>query len=183
MNFFDDHIEKVLLTKQEISDKVKELGALISKDYKDSGRELIVVCILRGSLIFAADLIRQINRKAVLDTMVVSSYGETTRSSGVVKINKDLEEDIAGKDVLIVEDIVDTGLTLSYLKKYLLARDPASVKVCTFLDKPERREIDVDIDYCGFAVPNEFVVGYGLDFGQFYRNYPEVVVLKPAAYE
>ena len=182
MDFFDDHIERVLLNEEDIRNKVAELGAAITEDYRGSDRELVVVCILRGSLVFAADLMRAINVPTVLDTMVVSSYGAATKSSGVVKINKDLEEDITGKDVLVVEDIVDTGLTLGYLKKYLTAREPASVRVCTFLDKPERREIDVEIDYRGFEVPDEFVVGYGLDFDQLYRNYPQVVVLKPEAY-
>lgn len=183
MDFFDDKILKVLLDEKQIQSKVKEMGELLTKEYADPKRELIMVCVLRGSLVFASDLIRQINRQVLLDTIVVSSYGETTRSSGVVKINKDLEQDIAGKDVLIVEDIVDTGLTIGYLKKYLAARDPHSVKVCTFLDKPERRVIDVDIEYKGFEVPNEFVVGYGLDYNQLYRNYPKVAVLKPEAYE
>ena len=183
MNYFDDKIKEVLLSEEEIKAKVKELGEKITADYKDSGRELIVVSILRGSLVFAADLIRETNMPITLDTMVVSSYGAATRSSGVVKINKDLEEDIVDKDVLIVEDIVDTGLTLAYLKKNLESRDPHSVKVCSFLEKPDRKEVDVDIDYLGFSIPDEFVVGYGLDFGQSFRNYPGVASLKPEAYE
>ena len=182
MNYFDDKIKDVLISEEEIRSKVKELGAQITRDYEGSGKDLIVVCILRGSLVFAADLVRELDLPAILDTMVVSSYGAATKSSGVVRINKDLEEDIADKDVLIVEDIVDTGLTLYFLKKNLLARNPASVKVCTFLEKPARKEVAVDVDYCGFSIPDEFVVGYGLDFGQKYRNYPGVVSLKPEAY-
>jgi hypoxanthine phosphoribosyltransferase len=182
MNYFDEQIKEVLISEEQIKDKVKEMGARITADYKDSGRELIVVSILRGSLIFAADLIRETNMPITLDTMVVSSYGEATKSSGVVKINKDLEEDIVGKDVLIVEDIVDTGLTLAYLKKNLMARAPHSVKVCTFLEKPDRKEVEVEVEYCGFSIPDEFVVGYGLDFSQKYRNYPGVASLKPETY-
>lgn len=182
MDYFDDKIKDVLLTEDEIKIKVKEMGKQITADYKDSGRELIVVSILRGSLIFAADLIRELNISTTLDTMVVSSYGAATKSSGVVKINKDLEEDIIDKDVLIVEDIVDTGLTLAYLKKTLMARSPHSVKVCTFLEKPDRKEVEVEVEYSGFSIPDEFVVGYGLDFDQKYRNYPGVASLKPDAY-
>lgn len=181
MRYFEDKLQEVLLTEEQIRQKVAELGAQITKDYE--GKELVIVGILRGSLVFAADLMRQIDLPLVLDTMVVASYGMSTKSSGIVKINKDLETDISGKHVLIVEDIVDTGLTLNYLLKNLESREAASVKICTFLDKPERREKDVDISYMGFAIPNEFVVGYGLDFNQQYRNYPAVAVLKPETYE
>ena len=181
MSYFEDKLREVLITEEQIREKVAELGAQITKDYE--GKELVIVSILRGSMVFAADLIRQLNLPLVLDTMVVASYGMSTKSSGIVKINKDLETDITGKHVLIVEDIVDTGLTLSYLLKNLESREAASVKVCTFLDKPERREKEVAVSYRGFEIPNEFVVGYGLDFNQHYRNYPEVAVLKPEAYE
>lgn len=183
MGIFDDRIQEVLFDEAAVAGKVRELGARITRDYAGRERGLVVVSILRGALVFTADLIRQIDLDLKLDTMVVSSYGQTTRSSGVVRINKDLEEDIAGCDVLLVEDIVDTGLTLSYLKNTLAARGPASIRTCVLLDKPDRREVELEIDYLGFTIPDAFVVGYGLDYSQEYRNYPGVAVLRAEVYE
>ncbi len=173
--------EKVLLTKAEIKSKVAELGRRISLDYE--GGELLVVGILKGSIIFLADLVRNITIPTYFDFIDVSSYGSSTESSGVVRILKDLECSIMGRHVLIVEDIVDTGLTLSYLIENLDSRYPASIKVCTLLDKPSRRVEPVDIDYNGFTIPDEFVVGYGLDFDERYRNLPYIMVLSPKVYQ
>ena len=180
MEHCSGNIEKILVSPEEIEKRVRELGQEITEAYQ--GKKLVIACILRGSLVFTADLIRHIDRPLILDTMVISSYGASAKSSGVVKINKDLETDIDGKHVLIVEDIVDTGLTINYLMKLLGARNPASVKVCSFLDKPSRREMEATIDFTGFVIPDEFVIGYGLDFIQEYRNYPAVAVLKPDVY-
>ncbi len=173
-------IKKVLITVDEINNKVKELGEQISKDYQN--KDLLVVGILKGSVVFLSDLVRNISQPLLIDFMDVSSYGASTHTSGVVRILKDLETDLVGKDVLIVEDIVDTGLTLSYLKENLLSRNPASLKICSFLDKPERRKADIMPDYCGFEIPDEFVVGYGLDFAEKYRNLPYIAVLKEEMY-
>lgn len=172
-----DHI---LYNRDQIEAKVKELGAQISADYQ--GQELLVVGILKGALIFMADLVRNINVPVSLDFMAVSSYGASTESSGAVRILKDLERSIEGKHVLIVEDIVDTGLTLKYLLENLKARKPASIKVCTLLNKPERRTADIIADYNGFVIPDEFVVGYGLDYAEKYREIPYIFVLKPEVY-
>ena len=176
-----EDMKSILISEEEIAKRVKELGKQLTEDYK--GKELLVVGILKGCMLFLSDLVRTIDLPLTLDFMVVSSYGATTKSSGVVRIVKDLEREIEGKDVLIVEDIVDTGLTLSYLVENFKARNPKSVKVCSLLDKPDRRKAQVDIQYIGFKIPDEFVVGYGLDYGENYRNLPFVCVLKPEVYE
>jgi hypoxanthine phosphoribosyltransferase len=175
----DTTIERVLFTETEIATRVADLGQQISRDY--AGRRLLVVGVLTGASVFLCDLIRQIKLPLAIDFMTVSSYGAATRSSGVVRILKDLEAPLAGKDVLLIEDIVDTGLTLSYLLDNLHARQPASLRSCSFLDKPERRLRPVSVDYIGFSIPNAFVVGYGLDYNQLYRNLPYVGVLRPLA--
>lgn len=176
-----DDIEKVLLSKEEISAKVKELADRITEDYEDSD-SLVVVCILKGASVFFADLIRKINRQVQIDFMSISSYGNSRSSSGVVQIRKDLDINIFGKDVLIIEDIMDSGQTLAYLTEMLSARDPSSLKICALLDKPERRVADIQPDYCGFEIPDEFVVGYGLDYSEKYRNLEYIGVLKPELY-
>ena len=173
-------LENILINETRIADKVKELGAQITQDY--TSRDLVVVGILKGALMFMADLIRHIKRPVLMDFAVVSSYGESTETSGAVRILKDLDQPIEGKHVLIVEDIIDTGLTMHYLVRNLEARKPASVKVCTLLDKPSRRKVDMKPDYCGFTIPDKFVVGYGLDYAEYYRNLPEVGVLKEEVY-
>lgn len=171
-----EQIGKVLIDEETIAKRVAEMGAEITRDYQE--KELVVICILRGGVIFMSDLVKQIKLPLYMDFMAVSSYGMSTKSSGVVRILKDLNEDIEGKDVLIVEDIVDTGLTLHYLVDYIKSRNPRSVKVCCFLDKPSRRKVDVEVDYVGFEIPDKFVVGYGLDYAQKYRNLPYVSVLE-----
>ncbi|HZK25579.1 MAG TPA: hypoxanthine phosphoribosyltransferase [Oscillospiraceae bacterium] len=168
-------VEKVLLSKEKIQQKIAELGAQISKDY--AGRELLLVCVLKGAVIFLADLMRQITVSVQIDFMAVSSYGAATESSGVVRILKDLDGSIENRHCLIVEDIIDTGLTLKYLKENLNSRQPASLKIVTLLDKPERRQVEIAPDYCGFQIPDEFVVGYGLDFDEQYRSLPDICVL------
>lgn len=173
-------LEQVLLSEEVIAKRVKELGEQISRDYR--GCELVVVGILKGALVFMADLIRHLSIPVIMDFAVVSSYGAATKTSGVVRILKDLDQPIEGKHVLIVEDIIDTGLTMHYLINNFKARKPLSVKVCTLLDKPSRREVDIVPDYCGFSIPDHFVVGYGLDYAEYYRNLPQVGVLKPEVY-
>ncbi len=173
-------IEKVLFSEEELEKRICELGKMITKDYE--GKELIVVGILKGSNIFTSDLVRKINIPLKIDFMVVSSYGNTTESTGVVRILKDLENSVENKHLLIVEDIVDSGLTLKYLKEMLLTRNPAGIKICTLLDKPARRKEYVNIDYLGFEVPDEFIVGYGIDYAEMYRNLPFVGVLKREVY-
>jgi hypoxanthine phosphoribosyltransferase len=175
-----NNIKEVLIPKSEIEAKLEELGARITEEYQ--GKELLMVCILRGASIFFADLVRKINLPLKIDFMSISSYGSGARSSGEVKINKDLDKSIEGKHVIVVEDIVDSGNTLSYLKEVLLARQPASLKICTLLDKPSRREVPLEADYVGFVVPNEFVIGYGLDYAELYRNLEEVCILDPKVY-
>ncbi|SMB99904.1 hypoxanthine phosphoribosyltransferase [Thermanaeromonas toyohensis ToBE] len=175
-----EDIAQVLVTGEQIKQRVKELGEAISRDYE--GKDLLVVGILKGAIIFLADLVREITIPITLDFMAVSSYGSGTSSSGVVRILKDLEVPVEDKHVLIVEDIVDTGLTLKYLLDNLRARQPLSLKCCTILDKPERRLVDVQIDYRGFCIPDYFVVGYGLDYNQKYRHLPDICVLKPEVY-
>ena len=178
----NDDIKNVLVSEEQLKAKVAELGAQISKDYK--GKNLVLVSILKGSVVFMADLMRAISILCNIDFMVVSSYGgSNTTTSGLVKIIKDLDGDLSGKDVLIVEDILDTGVTLSNLVPMLKMRNPSSVKICTILDKPSRRKADIAPDYEGFQVPDEFVVGYGLDYDEKYRNLPYVGVLKPEIYE
>ena len=174
-------IGEILLTEAEIQAKVAELGAQISDDY--AGRGLTLVSVLKGSLPFMADLMRAMTIPVRIDLMEVSSYGGTaTESSGLVRILKDLSASIAGEDVLIVEDIIDTGLTLNYLIRYLRGKAPASLRICTLLDKPARRLVEIPVDYTGFTIPDQFVVGYGLDYGELYRNLRYVGVLKPEVY-
>ncbi|HZJ78783.1 MAG TPA: hypoxanthine phosphoribosyltransferase [Clostridia bacterium] len=173
----NNDIETILVSTDEIDDIVKSLGQQITEDYKD--KNLLLVSILKGAVVFMADLIRAIDIPCRLDFMAVSSYGGGVKSSGVVKIVKDLDIELEGYDLLIVEDILDSGKTLSYLSEILLKRNPKSLKICTFLDKPERREANIKANYIGRKVPDEFVVGYGLDFDEKYRNLPYVGVLKP----
>jgi hypoxanthine phosphoribosyltransferase len=174
-------VDEILLTEAEIATKVAELGATIGTDY--AGRELTLVSVLKGSLPFMADLMRAIPIPVRIDLMEVSSYGGTsTESSGLVRILKDLSASIDGQDVLIVEDIIDTGLTLNYLVRYLRGKNPSSLRICTLLDKPARRLVEIPVDYIGFTIPDRFVVGYGLDYGEFYRNLRFVGVLRPEVY-
>lgn len=174
-------IESVLLDESVLANRIHELGEEISKDY--AGEEVMLVGILKGASVFMSDLIRQISVTAYIDYMVVSSYGNSAETSGVVRIIKDLEDNIEGKNIIIVEDIVDTGLTLAYLKHNLLSRNPKSIKICTLLDKPARREKEIDIDYKGFEVPDEFIIGYGIDYAEKYRNLPFIGILKRSVYE
>lgn len=175
-----DCIKNVLIDEETLQLKIKELGAQITKDYQ--GKELLVVCILKGAVMFVSDLIKRIDLPLEIDFMAISSYGSSTKSSGVVRILKDLNEEIKEKHILIVEDIIDSGLTLSYLIDNLKSREPASVAICTLLDKPDNRKTDIDISYTGFVVPDEFVVGYGLDYAEKYRNFPFIAVLKEEIY-
>jgi len=175
-----DGVERVLFSKEEIEDRVRFLGKEISRDYE--GKDLLLINILKGGVVFLANLMVSIDIHTSIDFMAISSYGPSTETTGAVKLIKDLEESIEGKDVLVVEDIIDTGLTLNYLMKNLKARQPASLKVCTLLDKAVRRLIDIPISYKGFDVPDVFVVGYGLDYDQKYRNLPYIGVLKQEVY-
>jgi hypoxanthine phosphoribosyltransferase len=177
----DDDIESTLISAEEIQVTIGELAARIDADY--AGRELLLVGVLKGALMVMADLARAITLPVQLDFMAVSSYGSGTRSSGVVRILKDLDKDITGKDVLVVEDIIDSGLTLSWLLRNLRSRGPASVEVLALLRKPDAAKVEVPVRYSGFNIPNEFVVGYGLDYGERYRNLPYVGTLKPAIYQ
>ena len=170
-----EHI-KVLLTEEEVDRKIQIIGEQISKDYE--GRQVHLICVLKGGSFFMCELAKRITVPVSLDFMSVSSYGSGTTSGGVVKIVKDLDESIQDKDVIVVEDIVDSGRTLSYLLEMLWARGPRSLRLCTLLDKPERRVVDVDVDYTGFQIPDEFVVGYGLDYDQRYRNLPYIGVVE-----
>jgi len=173
-------MEKILFSKADIDNKVHELGSLISNDY--DGQDLLVVGILKGAAVFMADLIRAMSIDVSIDFMALSSYGASSKSTGVVRILKDLDKSIEGRHVLIVEDIVDTGLTMSYLLKILKARNPASVSICTMLGKPSLRKVDVPVAYNGFTIPDQFVVGYGLDYNEKYRYLPEIYVLKEEIY-
>jgi hypoxanthine phosphoribosyltransferase len=176
-----DDIGEILLSEDQIAAKVTELGARISADY--AGRPVTLVSVLKGSLPFMADLMRAIDLPLRIDLMEVSSYGgNATESSGLVRILKDLSASIEHEDVLIVEDIIDTGLTLNYLVRYLRGKNPASLRICTLLDKPARRLVEIPVDYIGFEIPDQFVVGYGLDYGEVYRNLRFVGVLKPEVY-
>ncbi len=170
-----EHV-KVLLTEQEVDRRIQEIGEQISKDYE--GKQVHLVCVLKGGSFFMCELAKRITVPVSLDFMSVSSYGSDTKSSGVVKIVKDLDESIKDKDVIVVEDIVDSGRTLSYLLEMLRDRGPRSLSLCTLLDKPERRVIDVKVDYTGFEIPDEFVVGYGLDYDQRYRNLPYIGIVE-----
>jgi len=173
-------IERILFTEEELKTRVKELGAQITKDYQ--GKNLVVASVLRGSYIFMADLTRAIDLPISVDFMAVSSYGSGTVSSGQVEIKKDLSDSIEGKDLLIVEDILDSGNTLYYLMDVLRVRKPASIKICTLMDKPDRRTQPITAEYTGFTIPDAFVVGYGLDYDEKYRNLPYVGILKPSVY-
>lgn len=173
-------IERVLLSEKEIAARIREVAAEINRDY--AGRSLLLISVLRGSFIFMADLVRCLNISCTVDFMAVSSYGKKVTSSGAVQITKDLSDDIAGKDILVVEDILDSGNTLNYLLKTLSARNPRSIRLCTLLDKPSRRVKPVEVHYRGFVVPDEFVVGYGLDYAERYRNLPYIGILKPSVY-
>ena len=176
----EQDIERVLFTEEELKQRVKEIARRIDADY--AGKEPLLISVLRGSFVFMADLVREITLPCTVDFMAVSSYGGGTTSSGQVKIVKDLSESIEGRDVLVVEDILDSGNTLSYLLKLLEARHPASIRLCTLLDKPERRTKPVAVQYTGFTIPDEFVVGYGLDYDEKYRNLPYIGILKPRVY-
>lgn len=173
-------VEKILFSEEEIAKRINELGQIITEDYK--GTELIVVGILKGANIFMSDLVRKIQTKLEMDFMVVSSYGNSSKTSGVVRILKDLDLDVENKNVLIVEDIIDTGLTLTYLKEYLINRKAESVKICTLLNKTCRRQSEVPIDYVGYEVPDEFIIGYGIDYAEHYRNLPYIAALKREVY-
>ena len=181
MQSMHQDIDHILVSEEQLQAKVAELGARISADYE--GRDLLLVSILKGAVVFMADLMRAVTIPCGIDFMVVSSYGgANTSSTGLVKIIKDLDQDLSGKDVLIVEDILDTGITLSHLMPMLQMRRPRSLRLCTILSKPSRRKADIEPDYCGVEVPDEFVVGYGLDYDEKYRNLPYVGVLKPEVY-
>ncbi len=173
-------IQEVLFSEEQLARRVDEIAQQITRDYQ--GKEIVLISVLRGSFVFMADLVRRITLPCTVDFMAVSSYGSGTTSSGQVKIVKDLSEQIEGKDVLVVEDILDSGNTLSYLLKLLEARHPTSIRLCALLDKPERRTKPVAVQYCGFTIPDEFVVGYGLDYDEKYRNLPYIGILKPRVY-
>jgi hypoxanthine phosphoribosyltransferase len=176
-----EDLAEVLLSGESIEARVKELGKKLAEDYAEL--RPLLVCVLKGALIFVADLARAMDIPLEVDFMAVSSYGVSTKSSGVVRILKDLETSIEGRHILIVEDIIDTGLTLNYLVENLKSRKPASIKVCTLLDKPSRRRVQFKPDYCGFEIPDKFVIGYGLDYCEIYRNLSFIGVLKPEAYQ
>jgi hypoxanthine phosphoribosyltransferase len=175
---YQQGVSKILIDEDVLRRRVADLGDEISTDY--TGRDLLLVGVLKGAVFFMADLMRHLTIPCEVDFMAISSYGDSSDSSGVVRILKDLDINIAGRDVLVVEDIIDSGLTLSYLMRTLEARSPASLEICALLTKPARREIDVPVRYTGFEIPNEFVIGYGLDYAERYRNLPYVGVLDPA---
>jgi hypoxanthine phosphoribosyltransferase len=170
-------VGEVLVPSEEIGEKVREMGVRITEDYR--GEKLLLVGILRGAVVFLSDLMRHLELQCEIDFMEVSSYGTETASSGVVRILKDMQESVTGRHVLIVEDIIDTGLTLSYLRRFLLARKPISLEICALLSKPSRRQVDLDVKYVGFEVPDVFVVGYGIDYAGAYRNLPDIRALAP----
>ncbi len=180
MALLDKDIKDVLFDEATLRARIAKLGEDITRDY--AGRELMLISVLRGSYIFMADLTRHIDLPCTVDFMAISSYGSGTSSSGQVRIIKDLTDDVEGRDILVVEDILDSGNTLSYLLKLLKARKPASLSLCTLLDKPSRRVKEVDVKYVGFTIPDEFVVGYGLDYAEKYRNLPYIGILKPCVY-
>ena len=177
---YADLKDELLITRDQIAVRVKEMGAEITRDFE--GKDLTVICILKGAVTVFADMLRRIEIPCAIDFMAISSYGSSTKSSGVVRLLKDLDHDVLGRDVIIIEDIVDSGMTLSFLKENLLSRGAASLHIATLLDKPARREKPIKADYAGFVVPDEFVVGYGLDYAQQYRNMPYIGVLKPEVY-
>jgi hypoxanthine phosphoribosyltransferase len=174
-------IAEILIGAEELQAKVAELGQQISEDYR--GRDPLLICLLRGAVVFLSDLIRVIDIPLEMDFMAISSYGDSTESSGVVRLVMDLKSNITGRNVLIVEDIVDSGRTLAYILDNLQTRRPADIKVCALLSKPSRREVQVELDYLGFEIPDKFVVGYGLDYAENYRNLPFIGVLKPESYK
>jgi len=174
-------IKEVLLNEEVIKEKIKALGAQITEDYK--GKDLILLGILKGSVMFMSDLMKEINLPCKMDFMAVSSYGDATQSSGIVKIIKDLDFEIKDKHIIIIEDIIDTGITLKYLMKYLSARNPSSLEIVCLLNKPERRKEQLDVKYLGFDVPDHFLVGYGLDYAETYRNLPYIGILKESVYQ
>lgn len=176
-----EDIEKVLLTEEEIDKKIREIGGKISKDY--ANKDLMLIGVLKGSVVFMADLLKRITIPCTMDFMAVSSYGASTTTSGVVRILKDLDFEIQGKDILIVEDIIDSGVTLKYLVKYLKSRKPKSLEIACLLNKQERRKVDLSPKYIGFEVPDYFLVGYGLDFAEKYRNLPYIGILKEEVYK
>ena len=175
-----DDVQEVLLTQEQVAARVRELGEELAADYE--GRDPVFVSVLKGSIVFLADLIRATNLPVAVDLMELSSYGAGTETSGQVRILKDLSGSIEDRDVVVVEDIIDTGLTLNYLLRYLHDRHPASVRICCLLDKPARRLTEIEIDYRGFTIPDQFVVGYGLDYDEHYRNLPYIGVLRPSVY-
>lgn len=181
MYYGDSIIERVLIGEEELKNKVSELGKKISADYGDE--EILLITLLKGGVVFSVDLMRQITSPVAIDFMCVSSYGDASKTSGIVKVVKDLDISIKDKNVLIVEDIIDSGLTLKYVSELLKARCPKSLKICTILDKPSRRKADVNVDYVGFEIPDEFVVGYGLDYQQLDRNLPYIGIVKREVYE
>lgn len=176
----ENDIQEILFTTEQLDRRVSELAEQINRDY--AGEEILLISVLRGSFIFMADLVRKITRPCRVDFMSVSSYGKGTTSSGQVQITKDLSEDISGLHVIVVEDILDSGNTLSYLLRLLEQRHPASIRLCTLLDKPDRRKVEVKVHYRGFTIPDAFVVGYGLDYAELYRNLPYIGILKPEVY-
>lgn len=181
MRDLDADVDHIMIDQDQLQNRVQELARQIEADYADT-EDLLLICVLKGGYVFLSDLSRALQRPHELDFMGVSSYGAGTKSSGAVQIIMDLKQPIVGRNVLIVEDIVDSGRTLAYMRMNLLARAPASLRICSLLNKPSRREVDVPIDYNGFDIPDEFVVGYGLDFGEIYRNLPYIAVLKPAVF-
>jgi hypoxanthine phosphoribosyltransferase len=174
-------IARILISPDALQSKIRQIAAQIDVNYADSD-DLLLLCVLKGGFIFLSDLSRQIRRPHEVDFMAISSYGQATESSGAVRIVMDLKQDIAGRHVLIVEDIIDSGHTLDYMHRLLQARNPASLRICTLLNKGSRRAVDVPVDYIGFDIPDEFVVGYGLDFDEIYRNLPYIAVLKPECF-
>lgn len=180
MSIFDNDIQEVLFSEEQLKNRVQEIARQITADYQ--GKEIMLISVLRGSFVFMADLCRAIDLPCTLDFMAVSSYGKGTKSSGQVQITKDLSEDISDRHIIVVEDILDSGNTLSYLLKILENRHPASIRLCTLLDKPDRRVKPVEVHYSGFTIPDAFVVGYGLDYAEKYRNLPYIGILKPRVY-
>lgn len=180
MSIFDNDIQEVLFSEEQLKNRVREIAQQITADYQ--GKEIMLISVLRGSFVFMADLCRAIDLPCTLDFMAVSSYGKGTKSSGQVQITKDLSEDISDRHIIVVEDILDSGNTLSYLLKILENRHPASIRLCTLLDKPDRRVKPVQVHYSGFTIPDAFVVGYGLDYAEKYRNLPYIGILKPRVY-
>ena len=180
MHYSKDEIQSVLVSNEAIQARLDELAAQINRDY--AGKELLLVCILKGAVAVFADILRRIEIPCSIDFMAISSYGSSTKSSGVVRILKDLDHGIEGKDVLVVEDIVDSGMSMKYLLENLETRSPASIRILSLLDKPSRRRVELQPDYVGFPIPDEFVIGYGLDYGEKYRNLPDVCILSPKVY-